>query len=127
MQQVLAYETDLLEYGDLFEGSKVMESLTSELVEGAQAELDEVLEQGGAFEAIEELKGRLVGSNAERTRKLESGELKVAGVNTFTEVLPPPLEGEGFTLTVDLALAAQLIADDPAWGYVRDNDAVTRG
>src|SRR3546814_11288250 len=94
MQQVLAYETDLLEYGDLFEGSKVMESLTSELVEGAQAELDEVLELGGAFEAIEELKGRLVGSHAERMRKLESGELKVVGVNTFTEALPSPLEGE---------------------------------
>src|SRR3546814_675767 len=77
MQQVLAYETDLLEYGDLFEGSKVMESLTSELVEGAQAELDEVLELGGAFEAIEELKGRLVGSPAERMRKPESGEPQV--------------------------------------------------
>src|SRR3546814_16880178 len=78
MQQVLAYETDLLEYGDLFEGSKVMESLTSELVEGAQAALDEVLELGGAFEAIEELKGRLVGSPDTRMRKLESGELTVA-------------------------------------------------
>ncbi|HEY9556229.1 MAG TPA: methylmalonyl-CoA mutase family protein, partial [Acidimicrobiales bacterium] len=126
MQQVLAYETDLLEYGDLFEGSKVMESLTSELVEGAQAELDEVLELGGAFEAIEELKGRLVGSHAERMRKLESGELKVVGVNTFTEALPSPLEGEGSILKVDPALEAQTIAEVQAWRSERDNDAVKR-
>ena len=60
MQQVLAYETDLLEYDDLFDGSKVIEAKTAELVEAAQAELDDVLALGGAFEAIDELKGRLV-------------------------------------------------------------------
>src|SRR3546814_14746855 len=64
MQQVLAYETDLLEYGDLFEGSKVMETLTSELVAGAQAERDEVLALGGAFVAREESTGRLGGGHA---------------------------------------------------------------
>ena len=60
MQQVLAYETDLLEYADLFDGSKVVEGRTAELVDAASAELDDVLALGGAFEAIDELKGRLV-------------------------------------------------------------------
>ena len=69
MQQVLAFETDLLEYPDIFEGSKVVEGMTAALVESASAELDEVLELGGAFEAIDELKGRLVRSHAERVRK----------------------------------------------------------
>src|SRR5262249_7762458 len=64
MQQVLAYETDLLEYPDLFEGSKVVEGRTAELVDSASAELDDVLALGGAFEAIDELKGRLVRSHA---------------------------------------------------------------
>jgi len=126
MQQVLAYETDLLEYGDLFEGSKVMEGLTDELVEGAWAELQEVLDMGGAFEAIEELKGRLVASHAERMRKLESGELTVVGVNRFTEALPSPLEGEGSILKVDPAVEAETIADVERWRAERDQDAVDR-
>src|SRR3546814_13615640 len=121
MQQVLAYETDLLEYGDLFEGSKVMESLTSELVEGAQAELDEVLELGGAFEAIEELKGRLVGSHAERMRKLESGELQVVGVNTFTAALPSPRERDGPIPDANPALDTQPIETVKAWPPRRDH------
>src|SRR5215208_3082067 len=75
IQQVLAYETDLLEYGDLFDGSKVVLAKTAELLEASQAELDDVLGRGGAFEAIDELKGRLVTSHTERVRRVESGDL----------------------------------------------------
>jgi len=126
MQQVLAYETDLLEYPDLFEGSKVMEGLTAELADGAWAELEEVLELGGAFEAIDELKGRLVASHAERMRRIESGELTVVGVNRFAEALPSPLEGEGSILKVDPAVETETIADVEAWRAQRDQDAVAR-
>ena len=126
MQQVLAYETDLLEYPDLFEGSKVLDALTTELAEGAWAELEEVLDLGGAFEAIDELKGRLVASHAERMRRLEDGELTVVGVNQFTEALPSPLAGEGSILRVDPALEAETIAEVQAWRSERDSDAVKR-
>jgi len=126
MQQVLAYETDLLEYPDLFEGSKVMEGLTSELADAAWAELEEVLELGGAFEAIEELKGRLVSSHAERMRRIESGELTVVGVNRFAEALPSPLEGEGSILKVDPAVEAETIAGLDEWRSHRDAAAVER-
>ena len=126
MQQVLAYETDLLEYPDLFEGSKVVEQLTSDLADAAWTELEEVLALGGAFEAIEELKGRLVASHAERLRRLESGDLTVVGVNRFTEALPSPLEGEGSILKVDPALEAQTIAELDDWRAQRDEVAVKR-
>ena len=126
MQQVLAYETDLLEYPDLFEGSVVMDRLTDELAEGAWAELTDVLALGGAFEAIDELKGRLVASHAERMRRLESGDLTVVGVNRFTEALPSPLEGEGSILRVDPAVEAETVAGVAAWRADRDNDAVKR-
>ena len=86
IQQVLAYETDLFEYDDILDGSHVVEARTAELVEAAQAELDDVLALGGAFAAIDELKGRLVASNTERTRRIESGEQIVVGVNAFTEI-----------------------------------------
>ncbi|MDQ2648356.1 MAG: protein meaA [Actinomycetota bacterium] len=126
MQQVLAYESDLLEYPDLFEGSKVMEGLTTELADGAWAELEDVLSLGGAFEAIEELKGRLVASHAERMRRIESGELTVVGVNKFAEALPSPLEGEGSILKVDPAVEAETIEGLVQWRDERDNDAVKR-
>ena len=83
IQQILAFETDLLEYDDIFEGSTVIEAKTSELVEAAAAELDEVLELGGAFEAVDELKRRLVRSQAERVRRIETGDLLVVGVNSL--------------------------------------------
>ena len=85
MQQVLAYETDLLEYEDLFEGSRVVEAKVAELVEGARAEIDRVQEMGGAVAAVESgyMKGRLVSSLAERRRRIESGEDVVVGVNRF--------------------------------------------
>ena len=126
IQQVLAYETDLLEYDDIFEGSHVIEAKTAELHEAAKAELDEILEMGGAFRAIEELKGRLVASHAERVRKIESGELPIVGVNRFTETEPSPLGGEESILRVDPNVAAEMVADVNAWRSTRDSDAVKR-
>ena len=79
MQQVLAFETDLLEHEDIFDGSTVMEARTAELADAAWTELEDVLSLGGAFEAIEEIKGRLVRSLSERTRRIESGEQIVVG------------------------------------------------
>src|ERR1017187_2986001 len=84
VQQVLAYETDLLEYPDLFDGSKVIEERTASLMDEAWEELSDVLALGGAFEAIDELKSRLVRSEVQRTRRIESGDLPVVGVNRFT-------------------------------------------
>ena len=124
MQQVLAYETDLLEYGDILDGSHVIEGLTAELVAAARAELDDVLAHGGAFAAIEELKGRLVASNTERVRRIESGEQKVVGVNSFTETAESPLGGEENILRVDSAVEAHTIAELEQWRAERDNDAV---
>jgi (2R)-ethylmalonyl-CoA mutase len=129
MQQVLAYESDLLEYPDLFDGSRVVEARTAELVDSATAELDDVLALGGAFEAIDELKGRLVRSHAERIRHIEDGELTVVGVNRFTETEPSLLTaagGEGAILKVDPALEAQTIAEVQAWRAERDAEAVKR-
>ncbi|MBI3256646.1 MAG: protein meaA [Actinobacteria bacterium] len=124
IQQVLALETDLLEYEDIFEGSKVIEAKTDELRDAAWTELEEVLELGGAFEAIEELKGRLVSSHTERMRRLESGDLQVVGVNVFAETAPSPLGGEESILKVDPDVQDQLIADVRAWRDARDADAV---
>jgi len=126
MQQVLALETDLLDYPDIFEGSHVMEGLTAELEEAAQAELDEVLELGGAFEAIDELKGRLVRSHTERMRRIESGDLKVIGVNAFTESADSPLAGEDNILKVDPAVQEQMVADVQRWRAERDQGAVDK-
>jgi (2R)-ethylmalonyl-CoA mutase len=128
MQQILAFETDLLEYPDIFDGSKVVEARTAELVDSASAELDDVLALGGAFEAIEELKGRLVRSHAERIRHIEDGELTVVGVNRFTETEPSPLAASdgSHILKVDPALEAETIAGVQAWRSERDSDAVKR-
>ena len=126
IQQVLAEETDLLEYDDIFAGSHVVEARTAELVEAAQAELDEVLELGGAFEAIDELKGRLVRSHTERMREIETGELTVVGVNAFTETAPSPLGGEGNIMKVDRGVQAEVIADVEGWRSQRDQDAVAK-
>ncbi|HEX2039961.1 MAG TPA: protein meaA [Acidimicrobiales bacterium] len=126
MQQVLAFETDLLEYDDIFEGSKVVEAKTAELAEAAMAELDDVLSMGGAFEAIDELKARLVRSQAERTARIESGELKVVGVNCYTETEPSPLGGEESILRVDPAVEADMRADVAQWRRTRDDAAVQK-
>jgi ethylmalonyl-CoA mutase len=124
MQQVLAFETDLLEYGDIFDGSTVIEAKTEELRAAAQAELDDVLEMGGAFEAVETLKSRLVSSMAQRTRRIESGDLTVVGVNDFTESTDSPLGGEGAILKVDHAVEAEMVADVEAWRAQRNQAAV---
>ena len=124
MQQVLAYETDLLEYGDLFDGSTVVEQATAELRQAADAELDDVLAMGGAFAAVDVLKARLVTSMAERTRRIESGEQTVVGVNAFTETTDSPLGGQGAILTVDPAVEAEMVADLGAWRASRDQSAV---
>jgi (2R)-ethylmalonyl-CoA mutase len=126
IQQVLAYETDLLEYDDLFDGSKVVEAKTAELVEASQAELDDVLERGGAFEAIDELKGRLVASHTERVRRIESGDLKVIGVNAFQDTAPSPLNANESILRVDPAVEEQMVADVALWRSNRDEEAVKR-
>jgi len=126
IQQVLAFETDLLQYEDIFEGSKVVEARTDELMEAAQAELDDVLALGGAFEAIDEIKGRLVRSETERTRRIEDGDLKVIGVNVYPETEISPLAGEEIILRVDPAVEADMKDDVRAWRAQRDGDAVER-
>ena len=126
IQQVLAFETDLLEYGDLFEGSVVIEAETTKLAEAARAELEEVLALGGAFEAVEELKRRLVRSQAERVRRIETGEQVVIGVNAFTETAESPLQSDELEaiMKVDPAVEAEPIADVTAWRAGRDQAAV---
>ncbi|MEK6442378.1 protein meaA [Pseudonocardia sp. T1-2H] len=128
MQQVLAYETDLLEYEDLFEGSKVVEAKVAELVEGAQAEIDRVQEMGGAVAAVENgyMKGELVSSLAERRRRMETGEAIVVGVNKFDTTEPSPLQAEGAASieTVDPETEAAAIAAIKEWRSSRDNAAV---
>ncbi len=124
MQQVLAYETDLLEYEDIFDGSKVVEAKTAELVEAASIELDDVLTMGGAFLAVDELKGRLVSSMAERTRRIEAGQQVVVGVNAYTETETSPLGGEGAILTVDPAVEQATIEDVEQWRVARSSSAV---
>ena len=126
IQQVLAYETDLLEYEDLFEGSHVIEARTQELLDEATAELDDVLSLGGAFEAIDELKTRLVGSHVERMRRIESGDLTVVGVNAFTEAAESPLGGAGSILRVDPTVQDTQITELAEWRSTRDADAVKR-
>ena len=124
MQQVLAFETDLLDYDDIFDGSHVVEGRTAELRDAAWAELNEVLDMGGAFAAIDELKGRLVRSMADRTRRIEAGDQVVVGVNAYTESEPSPLGGNENILTVDPAVEAETIADVETWRRSRDGARV---
>jgi (2R)-ethylmalonyl-CoA mutase len=128
IQQVLAYETDLLEYPDLFEGSKVMDGLVAELLEGARAEMAIVEEHGGAVRAVDYMKASLVDSHRERIRRIEAGEQVIVGVNRYTETEPSPmLEGaDGGILTVDPAGEAQQREAVAAWRASRDQDAVDR-
>src|SRR5580658_3686449 len=135
IQQILAFESDLLEYGDIFDDSVVIEKKTTEVAEASWAELEDVLGLGGAFEAIDELKARLVGSQAERVRCIETGELQVVGVNCFTETAPSPLSPEnaepggagGSVLRVDPAVESEMRVDVEAWRSGRDSASVQRG
>jgi (2R)-ethylmalonyl-CoA mutase len=124
MQQVLAFESDLLEYEDIFDGSKVIEARTAELRDAAWAEFEEVLSLGGAFNSVDELKGRLVRSMATRTRRIEGGEQVVVGVNSYTESEDSPLAVPGNILVVDPAVENEMIADVAAWRSSRDNARV---
>ena len=126
MQQVLAFETDLLEYDDLFAGSKVVETKTNEIAEAAWSEMNDIISRGGAFECVEDLKGRLVSSMSDRTRRIESGEQVVVGVNKFTEAAESPLNDVDNILKVDPRVEQETVADVLAWRAARDNEAVKR-
>jgi ethylmalonyl-CoA mutase len=119
IQQVLAFETDLLEYPDIFEGSKVMDGLVDELLEGAREEMARVDEQGGAVEAVPFMKAALVESHRERIRRIESGEQVMVGVNRFVETEPSPLTADGGILVVDPAVEAQARAGLEEWRAAR--------
>ena len=113
IQQILACETDLLEYEDLFDGSRVVEARTRELLGDARQEMEKVLAQGGAVAAVENayMKQQLVASHTERTRAIESGDLTVVGVNAYTETEPSPLTaGAGNVLRVDESAEREQIA-----------------
>jgi (2R)-ethylmalonyl-CoA mutase len=128
IQQVLAYETDLLEYPDLFEGSKVMEGLVAELLDGARAEMAIVEEHGGAVGAVDYMKASLVDSHRERIRRIEAGEHVIVGVNRYLETERSPLldGADGGILTVDPAVEAQQREAVAQWRAARDQDAVDR-
>lgn len=125
LQQVLAYETDLLEYEDLFDGSHVVEAKVAELSKGALAQLALIDEMGGAASAIDYMKGQLVSSNAKRVRAVETGDLTVVGVNRWTDTEVSPLSaGEGAIETVDPRLEADVVARIKTWREARDPAAV---
>ena len=128
IQQILAFETDLLEYPDIFEGSKVMEGLVDEMVEGARKEMAIVDEHGGAVEAVPYMKASLVGSHRERVARIESGDLKVVGQNCFTEGEDSPLttgEDRGI-LTPDPEVERECVEALAEWRSGRDQAAVDR-
>jgi ethylmalonyl-CoA mutase len=126
IQQVLAYETDLLEYPDLFEGSKVMDGLVAELLDGARAEMAIVDEHGGAVGAVDYMKAALVDSHRERIRRIEAGEQVIVGVNRYTEAERSPLleGGDGGILTVDPQGEAEQREAVERWRAERDQAAV---
>ncbi len=124
MQQVLAFETDLLEYEDIFDGSVVIESRTAQLVEAAWGELGEILASGGAFEAVDVLKSKLVSSMSSRTSRIEKGDQKVIGVNTFTQSAPSPLSGADNILKVDPKVENQMVSALQQWCKTRNQNAV---
>ncbi len=126
LQQVLAYETDLLEYPDIFEGSKVMDGLVAELAQGARDEMARIAELGGAVEAVDYMKAGLVESHRERWRRIESGELTVVGMNKFTSTEPSPLtaDTDGGILVVDPEVESTQRKAVIAWRAGRDQAAV---
>ena len=122
IQQVLAFESDLLEYPDIFEGSKVMDGLVEEILEGARAELDHVLDQGGAVEAVPYMKARLVDSHRERVARIESGDQTVIGQNSFTETEDSPLTigKDGGIMKTDPEVERERIEALEQWKHERD-------
>ncbi len=127
IQQILAYETDLLDYPDIFEGSRVMDGLVAELVSGAREEIAAVAERGGAVEAVPYMKTQLVESHRARIQRLETGSLKVVGQNVYTHAEPSPLQDgeDGGILRVDPAVERSAIDSLAAWRSARDEAAVS--
>jgi (2R)-ethylmalonyl-CoA mutase len=128
IQQILAQETDLLEYPDIFSGSAVMDGLVEELESGARVEMGVVAERGGAVEGVPYMKTRLVESHRERVRRIEAGELCVVGQNCYVEAEPSPLQqGEdGGILRVDAAVEESTLRLLGEWRSARDGSAVER-
>lgn len=125
MQQIMAYETDLLEYGDLFDGNPAVTAKVEALKDGARQELATIDSMGGAIAAIDYMKGRLVEANAERINRIEAEETIVVGVNRWTEGEPSPLTaGDGGIMVVDPAVEAEQIGRLNAWRAERDEAAV---
>ena len=126
MQQIMAYETDLLEYDDLFDGNPAVDRKVAELKDSARHELANLDAMGGAVSAIEYMKSRLVESNADRLNRIESNSTTVVGVNRWTDGEPSPLitEDGGF-LVVDPAVEQEQINGLNKWRQDRDEDAVT--
>ena len=125
MQQILAYETDLLEYDDLFDGNPAIDRKVAALKDGARAELAQIDAMGGAVAAIDYMKGRLVEANSERLSKIESKETTVVGVNRWTEAAPSPLTaGDGSIMVADADAERDQIERLTAWRNQRDDAAV---
>jgi len=125
MQQILAYESDLLEYDDLFDGNPAVARKVAALKVAARAELAQIDAMGGAVAAIGYMKGRLVEANAERIARIESGATVVVGVNRWTEAVPSPLTtGDGAIMVADAGAEADQIARLTAWRQGRDAAAV---
>lgn len=125
MQQIVAYETDLLEYGDLFDGNPAVAAKVAELKEGARAELKLLDEMGGAIASIDYMKSRLVESNAARLNRIEANETVVVGVNRWQQGEPSPLvSGDGGIMVVDPAVEQDQVARLRAWRGARDEGAV---
>ena len=125
MQQILAYETDLLEFDDLFDGNPAVDAKVEALKDGARRELASLDSMGGAIGAIDYMKSQLVGSNAARLGRIEAGETTVVGVNKFTTGEPSPLQTEdGGIMTVDPAVEAEQIGRLNDWRAARDAEAV---
>jgi len=128
IQQILAFETDLLEHEDLFAGSHVVEAKVAALVTGARAEMARVDGLGGAVAAVETgyMKSQLVGAHAERRRRIESGQEVVVGVNAYTTTEPNPLTADlgGAVQSVDPEVEAQAVAAVQAWRAQRDDERV---
>jgi (2R)-ethylmalonyl-CoA mutase len=130
MQQVLAFETDLLEYEDIFDGSHVIQAKVDEIMAGAREEIARVQDLGGAVAAVESgyMKSQLVASLAEYRREMENGERVLVGVNKFGTTEPSPLQAEGAKAieTIDPAVEKAAVAAIEEWRAQRDNDAVAR-
>jgi len=126
-QQILAYESDLLDYGDIFDGSPAIAKKVEELKTEARDELRRILDMGGAVEAVETgyLKAQLVESNSRRVDEIELGERTIVGVNKFVETEPSPLPtGEGSIITIPPEVEQNQIANLQAWRAARDQAAV---